>query len=589
MAGLLDYLSDKYHTENIKEINRRLIELSSLFEISQILNSSLDLNQVLNNILLIPMGRLMLSKGIIYLKDQGKLSPKLWKGLPDIIAEKPLQIADLAPEIGIIEGSGNEIADMEADVEHFNQNQLALIVPIRSQEKLIGIIVYGTKLNKKPFTAEEKDFLSSLANLSAAAIENALQVEEIRNVNQQLDERIQQLKTLFDIAQGLSATLESEKIIKLLSYALMGQMLVYHYAIVVYGEEGLQKYDGKGFSQDTLESLLQTEPDLLNVDSPTPIDKLSNKKLSKKLLKIGARVIIPMLHQNKFLGFILLGEKINKQHYSEMDLEFLATIVSQAIISMENARLFIETIEKQRIEQELQVAKSIQKKLLPREIVQIQGYDTWGINNSSKEVGGDYFDVIPISSKRFALAIGDVSGKSVPAALIMANLQAGLRMIISENPHLDKIVGKLNNLIYQNTDLDKYITFFIGVLDSESHEFTYVNAGHNPPMFIDSKNKFYFLEEGGIILGMMPDFIYKVGKIKFNSDDLLVCYTDGVNEALSMEEEEFGEERLRDLIIKNRKLDAQQLSDKIIEEIYQFCEGAPQYDDITLLTTKRLP
>jgi len=141
--------------------------------------------------------------------------------------------------------------------------------------------------------------------------------------------------------------------------------------VVVYGDEGLQKYDGKGFSQDSLENLISTEPDILKFDSPTLISMMSNKKLSNKLLKIGAQVIIPMRHQNKFLGFILLGEKINKQQYSEIDLEFLATIVSQAIISMENARLFIETMEKQRIEQELQVAKTIQKKMLPREIVQI--------------------------------------------------------------------------------------------------------------------------------------------------------------------------------------------------------------------------
>lgn len=588
MAGLLDYLSDKYHTENIKEINRRLIELSSLFEISQLLNSSLDLHQVLNNILLIPMGRLMLSKGIIYLKDQGKLSPKLWKGLPEIIVDKTLHLTDLPPDIGILECTDIKIAELDNDIDHFNKNKLALIVPIHSQEKLIGIIAYGTKLNKKPFTLEEKDFLSSLANLSATAIENALQVQEIQKVNKLLDERIQQLKTLFDIAQGLSATLESEKIIKLLTYALMGQMLVYHYAIVVYGDEGLQKYDGKGFSQDALESLISTEPDILKFDSPTLIGKISNKKLSNKLIKIGAQVIIPMRHQNKFLGFILLGEKINKQQYSEIDLEFLATIVSQAIISMENARLFIETMEKQRIEQELQVAKTIQKKLLPREIVQIQGYDTWGINNSSKEVGGDYFDVIPVTSNRFALAIGDVSGKSVPAALIMANLQAGLRTIISENPHLDQVVGKLNNLIYQNTDPDKYVTFFVGILDSNSHEFTYVNAGHNPPLFIDSQNNFHLLEEGGIILGMMPDFVYQVGKVKFQPDDLLVCYTDGVNEALNIEEEEFGEKRLQELILKHRQLDSRQLSDKIIAEIYHFCEGAPQYDDITLLTARRL-
>ena len=243
MSGLLDYLSDKYHTENIKEINRRLIELSSLFEISQILNSSLDLQRVLNNVLLIPMGRLMLSRGIIYLKENDTFSARLWKGLSNEFSERPLEISTLPPETGVIERKDLAKLGLNKDRLLLQKNQLALIVPVFSQEKLIGIIAFGNKLNKKSFSAEEKDFLLSLANLSATAIENALKVQEIKNVNQQLDQRIQQLKTLFDIAQGLSATLESEKIVKLLTYALMGQMLVYHYAIVVYAEEGLQKYE----------------------------------------------------------------------------------------------------------------------------------------------------------------------------------------------------------------------------------------------------------------------------------------------------------------------------------------------------------
>jgi len=588
MSGLLDYLSDKYHTENIKEINRRLIELSSLFEISQILNSSLDLQRVLNNVLLIPMGRLMLSRGIIYLKENDTFSARLWKGLSNEFSERPLEISTLPPETGVIERKDLAKLGLNKDRLLLQKNQLALIVPVFSQEKLIGIIAFGNKLNKKSFSAEEKDFLLSLANLSATAIENALKVQEIKNVNQQLDQRIQQLKTLFDIAQGLSATLESEKIVKLLTYALMGQMLVYHYAIVVYAEEGLQKYEGKGFSQDAIEHLIQDKSHLTKFDSPTLINKISDKPLANKLLKIGAQVFIPMRHQNKFLGFILLGEKINKEQYSDIDLEFLATIVSQAIISIENARLFIETLEKQRIEQELQVAKTIQKKLLPREILQLEGYDIWGINHSSKEVGGDYFDIIPITPTRFALAIGDVSGKSVPAALIMANLQAGLRTIISENPNLGQVVGKLNTLIYHNTDLDKYITFFIGILDSTSHEFTYVNAGHNPPLFLDRDHSFQTLDEGGIILGMMPEYEYSEGKIKFRSGDLLVCYTDGVNEALNNQDEEFGEQRLMSIITENRDLNSCKLSDTIIKKIYEFCEGVPQYDDITLLITQRL-
>jgi sigma-B regulation protein RsbU (phosphoserine phosphatase) len=368
----------------------------------------------------------------------------------------------------------------------------------------------------------------------------------------------------------------------------MGQMLVYHYAIVLFANTGLQKLETKGFSEDAIEVIISQHPDLTSSDSTLLVEEIENKTLREKLKKINAHVLIPMHHQSKFLGFILLGEKFNKQPYSPIDLEFLSTIVSQAIISLENARLFKETLEKERIEQELQVAKTIQKKLFPKEILQIKGYDTWGLNISSKEVGGDYFDVIPLSKNRIAFAIGDVSGKSVPASLIMANLQAGLRMIIDEDLELNQIVGKLNQLIYHNTDLDKYITFFIGILESRTNRFRYVNAGHNPPLYLKQKNQFELLDQGGIILGMMPDYEYQTGILTFSPGDLLVCYTDGVNEALNLEEEEFGEERLKEIISQNMTRKTSQIAGIIVEDIKQFCDGAPQYDDITLLLTKRL-
>ena len=236
---------------------------------------------------------------------------------------------------------------------------------------------------------------------------------------------------------------------------------------------------------NSLEMIISDNPDFPVTEKAQLVGECVNPSLKNRLLELGAKVIIPMRHQNRSLGIIFLGEKLNKNPYSETELEFLSTIVNQAIISLENSRLFKETLEKERMEQELQVAKIIQKKLLPQGDHSHCGYDIWGLNSPSKEVGGDYFDIIPINDKQFALAIGDVSGKSIPAALLMANLQAGLRTIITENQHLDKVVGKLNNLIYQNTDVDRYITFFIGILDIATHEFNFVNAGHNPPFLLD--------------------------------------------------------------------------------------------------------
>ncbi len=588
MPRIFDYLSEKYQTADNQEINQRLVELSSLFEISQILNSSLELNEVLNNILLIPMGRLMISKGLVLLRKQNTFVPGLNKGINTKENHIKFNPDELPSDIFVLSGDQNKTAVSETLLQFLQKYQLSITIPLKSQNQLVGLVLYGPKLNKEPFSEDEINFLDSLAGLSATSVENALKVEEIRSINQQLDERIQQLKTLFDIGEGLSATLENDKIIKLLTYAIMGQMLVYHYAIALFKDGCLQRVESKGFLQDSVESLAEDLVKSDEFDNAQRVSQLRNENLKNRLSKMGAQVFIPMQHQNKTLGVILLGNKFNKQEFTSVDIEFLTTLVSQAVISLENARLFKESLEKERIEQELQVAKTIQTKLLPREIAQIKGYDVWGVNISSKEVGGDYFDIIPLSKNRYVIAIGDVSGKSVPASLLMANLQAGLRIIINTDLPLNQVVGKLNKLIYENTDLDKYITFFIGILDNEKHEFTFVNAGHNPPILHKKSGELSLLNKGGIILGMMPDYPFETGVVEFHPSDLLLCYTDGVNEAMNLNEEEFGEKRIEDLIKSYSNEDSKLLANRLIDEIQSFTAGAPQYDDITLVIAKRI-
>ncbi len=587
MSNQFNYLSEKYKSANIKEVNERLIELSSLFEISQILNSSLELNHVLNNVLLIPMGRMMISRGMILIKKNNYYVPRLIKGLPKFVEEQKFYLNEIATNEAFLP----EKQAIDPKVQHFAQfmldNHLSVAIPIASQKKLLGLALYGQKLNKKPFTEDEINFLKSLANISGKTIENALQVEEIQGINKELDQRIQQLKTLFDIARGLSATLDQNKIKKLLTYALMGQMLINRYALIFYNSVDGTQVEAKGFLKDIIESIAETLRQIPYLESAILIQDIENEYIQERLVRLGVQVLIPMRHQNKLLGIILLGEKINKNTYSTVDLDFLSTLVSQAVVSLENARLFQETLEKQRIEQELQVARQIQKKLLPKEIPQIPGYDVFGINISSKEVGGDYFDIMNISDYQHALAIADVSGKSVPASLLMANLQAGLRLLIKENIELSTLVGRLNNLIYQNTDLDRYITFFIGILDSQKNIFRYVNAGHNPPLIYHSDGTVKLLEEGGLILGMLPEYKYQTGLVQFTPGDLFVAYTDGVTEALNTFEEEFGEERLINYVKEKYRENLHQIAQGLIRTIKEFTLKTEQADDITLLLMKK--
>jgi len=586
MTQFIDYLSEKYQSDSVDEINRRLLELTSLFEISQILNESLELERILNNVLLIPMGRLMIPRGIIILKKNDKYKIEMSKGMPSQYQDK------VFPTTGEMPKKSCLINEYDKNLDHpifqFAQSvKLELCIPFISQNRCLGLALFGPKLTQTPFSEEEINFLNSLASMARSSIENALQVEQIKDVNKQLDERIQELSTLFDIAQGLSATLEHSKILKLLVYALMGQMLITRYAILFKNENGLFIQENKGFTDAVVESFSSR---LLEIDIPQKAIRtgdVNDSTLSNSLKKNGIEALAPMIHQNKLLGYILLGSKMSQQELNENDLEFLTTLVSQAVISLENARLFQETLEKQRIEEELNVARNMQKKLLPKTLPSIPNYDIYGINIPSRQVGGDYYDVITIDENHYALAIGDVSGKSVPAALLMANLQAALRVMIKQKIPIAEVAGNLNDLIHSNTDPDKYITFFVGILNRRENRFQYVNAGHNPPLLCRSNGNVEELDVGGIILGMLPRYTYQAGEIQFNPGDLFYSYTDGVNEAINPAEEEFGEERLRKVVTTHRKKSSQKIADAMFESITRFAGNSPQEDDVTMLILKR--
>lgn len=586
MTQLLDYLSEKYQSDSIDEISRRLLELTSLFEISQILNQSLELEHVLNNVLLIPMGRLMIPRGVIILKEDDHYKIEMSKGIPGEYISQIFPAKGEMPMKSCLVDEHDKAGNMEM-FEFAKKVNLELCIPFISQNRCIGLALFGSKLNKAKFSDEEIDFLNSLASIATSSLENALQVVKIKEINRQLDERIQELRTLFDIAQGLSATLEYSKILRLLVYALMGQMLITKYAILLIKDSELYIQENKGFTESVIESFL---PKLSSTNIPQRailVEGLKNASLSQSFKKNGIEVLVPMNHQNKLLGFILLGSRINQQALTENELEFVTTLVSQAVISLENARLFQETLEKQRIEEELNVARNMQQKLLPKGLPTISGYDIYGMNIPSRQVGGDYYDVIQIDKDRYALSIGDVSGKSVPAALLMANLQAALRVLIKQQIPLVEIVGNLNDLIHSNTDPDKYITFFTGILDSKENHFRYINAGHNPPLLYRSNGDVEELNVGGIILGMMPNFTYQTAEIKLNPGDLLYSYTDGVNEAIDPNEEEFGEERLKEVVNAHRKHSPQKVADAMFESITKFSRNSLQEDDVTMLILKR--
>jgi len=260
-------------------------------------------------------------------------------------------------------------------------------------------------------------------------------------------------------------------------------------------------------------------------------------------------------------------------------------------------RLIEDLEDKQKMEQELQVAKEIQRRLLPESVPQIEGVDIAAMNVPSTQVGGDYYDFIPIDDKRWGIMIADVSGKGVPAGILMGTTRSAFRTQLALFPaHMTDMeveysvpltISKMNSFLYKDTESHKFVTIFYGILDVEKKSFTYTNAGHNPQLLYRPQDKTeLLLTAGGIMVGVMEDAPFEKDTVVLKVGDALVLYTDGITDAINQEEEFFGEERLFQLVKEHSSLSAQELLDKIYGEITDFSKGAPQFDDITLIVLK---
>jgi sigma-B regulation protein RsbU (phosphoserine phosphatase) len=202
-------------------------------------------------------------------------------------------------------------------------------------------------------------------------------------------------------------------------------------------------------------------------------------------------------------------------------------------------------------------------------------------------VAGDYYDAILLDEHRILFAIADVTGKGIPASLLMSNLQATLRILVSIDVSLEEGTAHMNRVITENTGFDKFITYFHGIYDRRDRSFTYVNAGHNPVMLVRHDGTLELLETGGLLLGVIPGATYEKGRVILGQGDILAFFTDGITEAMSPQGEEWGEERLEPLLIEARHASAQDILDRVRSAVADFTEHAPVLsDDVTMLVVK---
>ncbi len=247
-------------------------------------------------------------------------------------------------------------------------------------------------------------------------------------------------------------------------------------------------------------------------------------------------------------------------------------------------RMLEEIKDKERLEGELEAARAIQLKLLPQALPIIPGYSLAATSMPAKQVGGDYYDFLSEQAGKVDMVVGDVSGKGMPAALLMANLQASLHTLSESGLAVEDLIARLNRVLYANTDPEIFATFFFGRLDPGG-EFIYVNAGHNPPILCGN-GRMEQLTEGGLPLGIVQDSLYLSGRIELNPGEIVAMYSDGIVEAANQEDQEFGEKRFIELLREHCHRDPQAIQQAVLKAVGEFC-GTPQ-DDVTLLVLKRL-
>jgi len=296
---------------------------------------------------------------------------------------------------------------------------------------------------------------------------------------------------------------------------------------------------------------------------------------------------VPMIHKSKIVGIMTLINKLDGKPFNENDQNLFTIFAAQAALSIVNARLLFAAMEKERLDKELQVASEIQNLLIPQTIPPSSYLEISAEYIPCKEVGGDFYDVIKLDENRFIFVVADVSGKGIPGALVVSNMQATLHAFLEYSDDLLPVVSKLNESIIRQTTTDRYITFFIGLYDHKKSSLVYINAGHNPPLLINKKGDMKELKTGGIFIGFMS-WEYEIEEVSFNKDDTLVMYTDGLVEAMDSEEKEFEMATLKKTIKDSLSMNSEQLKKEIIDRVNNHIGAVPLSDDFTLLISRRI-
>jgi serine phosphatase RsbU (regulator of sigma subunit)/pSer/pThr/pTyr-binding forkhead associated (FHA) protein len=350
----------------------------------------------------------------------------------------------------------------------------------------------------------------------------------------------------------------------------------------------LRAHKGEGFriSSHVRDKVIKEKASILVRDAQ--LDANFKDRMSIVEQKVHTMMAAPLQTEERIMGLLYVDSPFVLREFTKDDLSLLTVMANTAAIRIENARLAEIEEGDRRMQRDLSQAAEIQRGVLPARAPLVGGADVAGFNAPCRTVGGDYYDYFAYPDGRAGIALGDVSGKGMPASLMMMALHARVQVLAEDPRDLAALMTRLNKATCVNCPSNRFITFFFCVLDGTSGELAYANAGHNPPVLIRASGEAQMVEGGGPVLGLLPMAPYREMRLRLDPGDVLALYSDGVTEADNAAGEEYGEPRLVEALKRNRAEPAEAILQAVRTDLAGFTSGVPQADDITLVIAKRL-
>ncbi|HEY4595612.1 MAG TPA: SpoIIE family protein phosphatase [Thermoanaerobaculia bacterium] len=430
--------------------------------------------------------------------------------------------------------------------------------------------------------AAEAAASAPLTLLLASALKSCRLKAELKEQQFQVNYRVVELEALYDVGLAVASTLDLDRLSEEILLRAVSLLDARRGALYIL-EDGRYRLD-RTFGGEAAPWFAGNDPELRRF--------LTDGGEAPAHLLPGARYLqgVPIEVESGPRGLIAVGDKESRRGVGPFlvsDRRTLALFANQAALALENARLHLQALEKERLEREMHLAAQIQRQILPKGSPVVPGYELLGWYRPARQVGGDYYDLFRREDGQVGLVVGDVSGKGMPAALMVSTLHSGLRLLRDQADFGPGMLERLNRHVVESSAANKFITLLITELDPATGALQYMNAGHNPGILLRRDGAAEELSPGGVPLGLLPGARFRSGAVALLPGDLVCLYTDGITEAASPEDEEFGMERLIDLLRAWRDRPLEAVVEAILQAVGELSQGLPQGDDQTLVLLRR--